>query len=83
MRASDTHLTGSMPSFCIFCGGCPLTREHIWAQLVPRVPPAHASVLSFRSDRSKRGQNANAQLEENFRRPEEQKTAHRLQEVQQ
>jgi hypothetical protein len=20
-----------MPSFCIFCGGVPLTREHMWA----------------------------------------------------
>ena len=37
----------SLPSFCIFCGGSPLTREHIWANwfraYLPRTRPFYHS----------------------------------------
>ena len=52
-------------------------------RLVPRVPPAHVALLSLRPHRPQRGQHADAQLEKNVRRPEEQEAAHRLQQVQQ
>jgi hypothetical protein len=47
-----------MPSFCIFCGGRPLTREHIWpdwfrAHLPRTLPFYHSGRIVLNEDNTK------------------------------